>query len=41
LTFQPKTAIQRKDAKNAEEGKEKYRETILTGLAIFILALRL
>jgi hypothetical protein len=37
----PKTAIKRKDAKHAEERKGKYRETILTGLVIFFLALRL
>jgi len=39
--FNPKTPAKRKDAKNAEERKGKYRETILTGLVIFIFALRL
>jgi hypothetical protein len=40
LRITPETAIKRKDAKNAEERKGKDRETILTGLVIFVLALR-
>jgi hypothetical protein len=38
LPLNPKTAIKRKDAKDAEERKGKYQETILTGLVIFIFA---
>jgi hypothetical protein len=36
-----KTAIKRKDAKHAEEYKEKYREMTLNRLVIFIFALSL